>query len=161
LQVSSHRPFREALVRSIESVHSLLPASVTLQVDLSIDDGPSVPAGEVLQIVSNLVSNAVHAVHGAGTVTIATAMEETGSLVFCIADDGEGMDTETRRKALEPFFTTKTPSGGTGLGLPLVYGIVSGWGASLDIQSERGQGTTIVIRIPPTLQAKESRHGRH
>jgi signal transduction histidine kinase len=159
LQASPTLPFQEALARSIESVHPLLPASVTLQVELSGDDGPSVPAGEVLQIVSNLVSNAVHAVHGAGTIIIATVTEEeTGSLIFSIADDGEGMDTETRRKALEPFFTTKAPSGGTGLGLPLVYGIVSGWGASIDIVSERGQGTTIVIRIPPTLQAKETRH---
>jgi signal transduction histidine kinase len=161
LQASPTLPFREALVRSIESVHPLLPASVILQVDLCGDDGLSVPAGEVLQIVSNLISNAVHAVHGAGTITIATMTdEETGALIFSIADDGEGMDAETRRKALEPFFTTKAPSGGTGLGLPLVYGIVSGWGASIDIESERGQGTTIAIRIPPTLQAKETRHGR-
>jgi len=160
LQASPHLPFREALVRSIESVRPLLPTSVTLQVDLSSDDGPSVPAGEVLQIVSNLVSNAVHAVHGAGTITIATAIEETGSLVLSFADNGEGMDAETRRKASEPFFTTKTSSGGTGLGLPLVYGIVSGWEASLDIESQRGQGTTIVIRIPPTLQAEETGNGQ-
>ncbi|WP_445505333.1 ATP-binding protein [Microvirga sp. G4-2] len=161
LQASPTLPFREALVRSIESVHPLLPASVTLQVDLCGDKGLSVPAGEVLQIVSNLISNAVHAVHGAGTITITTTMDkETRALILSIADDGEGMDAETRRKALEPFFTTKAPSGGTGLGLPLVYGIVSGWGASIDIVSERGQGTTIAIRIPPTLQAKETRHGR-
>ncbi len=56
--------------------------------------------------------------------------------------------TPRRASALEPFFTTKEVGQGTGLGLSIAYGIVRGWGGAIDIESEPGRGSRIVIRVP-------------
>ncbi|QRM33120.1 ATP-binding protein [Microvirga sp. VF16] len=155
LQRSPIIPAGEALMKAVDAVRPVIPAAVELDLRIDPINGLPVPAGEVLQVISNLVSNAVHAVHGAGRIEISLATEEDGGAVLCIADNGEGMDADTRRQAMEPFFTTKGSSGGTGLGLPLVYGIVTGWGASIDILSEPGQGTRIVITLPGKLRTQE------
>jgi signal transduction histidine kinase len=153
-QISPMIPFREALTKAVDAVRPIIPAAVKLDLTMDQVERITVPAGEVLQVISNLASNAVHALHGAGRIEISlTANENEPGAVLCIADDGEGMAPETRRHAFEPFFTTKGPGGGTGLGLPVVYGIINGWGASIDILSEPGQGTRIIITLPGRLGA--------
>ena len=69
-----------------------------------------------------------------------------------VRDTGTGMTEEVRRRCLEPFFTTK-PAKGTGLGLAMVQGIVQRHGGTVDVESQPGQGTTFIIRLP--IQLKE------
>ncbi len=74
-----------------------------------------------------------------------------------MADTGVGMDEETRRRCLEPFFTTKGERG-TGLGLAMVYGVTQRHNAEIEMESAMGQGTTVRLRFPvPASNAAERR----
>jgi CheY-like chemotaxis protein len=101
---------------------------------------------EIRDALTNLVFNAVDAMPSGGTLTLRTRsqMGEAGvpSIVVEVGDTGIGMDEETRRRCLEPFFTTKGERG-TGLGLAMVYGMVQRHSAGLEIDSAPGQGTTM------------------
>ena len=77
-----------------------------------------------------------------------------------VVDSGIGMDEDTRRRCLEPFFTTKGARG-TGLGLAMVYGVVQRHGASLEIDSEPGKGTTVMLNSWPPGPARAAAGRRH
>lgn len=107
---------------------------------------------EIREALINLVLNAVDALPSGGTMTLRTAAAagaagSRGHVCVEVADDGAGMDEETRRRCLEPFFTTKGERG-TGLGLAMVYGIMQRHGADIDIDSAPGNGTTVRLRFP-------------
>jgi CheY-like chemotaxis protein len=106
---------------------------------------------QIRDALVNLVFNAVDAMPQGGALTVRT-FSGPGSgwtrLVHLeVSDQGVGMDEQTRRRCLEPFFTTKGERG-TGLGLPMVYGVVQRHGASLDIDSTPGRGTTVRLSFP-------------
>jgi CheY-like chemotaxis protein len=84
-----------------------------------------------------------------GSVIIRTRLTEEPACHACIevTDTGVGMDEATRRRCLEPFFTTKGERG-TGLGLPMVYGVAQRHGADLNIDSQVGHGTTVSMHFP-------------
>jgi signal transduction histidine kinase len=101
------------------------------------------------QVFDNLVDNAVQAMGTAGTLTVRIrAMTEDGvdGLAVDIIDTGEGMDTQVRSRARDPFFTTR-PSG-TGLGLAIVDRIVDAHGGHFAIDSRSGEGTTVTVFLP-------------
>lgn len=113
--------------------------------------------GQLEQVVTNLVINSRDAMPKGGQLSIETrnvVLEEGwGDLVgefvsLSVSDTGEGMDDETRGRALEPFFTTKAPGQGTGLGLATVYGIVEQAGGTVTLYSEVGVGTTVKLYLP-------------
>lgn len=101
---------------------------------------------EIREALTNLVFNAVDAMPEGGTLTLRTRRADGDSqrpaVVVEVADSGVGMDEETRRRCLEPFFTTKGERG-TGLGLAMVFGVVQRHSADLDIESAPGAGTTV------------------
>jgi DNA-binding response OmpR family regulator/anti-sigma regulatory factor (Ser/Thr protein kinase) len=103
---------------------------------------------EMRDALTNLIFNAVDALPQGGTITVRTrnATLRGGDHEPCVhlevVDTGIGMDEETRRRCLEPFFTTKGDRG-TGLGLAMVYGMAKRHSAGLDIESAVGRGTTI------------------
>ena len=114
------------------------------------------------QVIVNLLVNAREAMPAGGRVTLETANRpaaavEAGEFVeLAIADDGPGIAPEIRDKLFEPFFTTKEDRGGSGLGLATVYGIVTGGGGTVEVESAPGAGARFVIRLPRTLEEGEA-----
>lgn len=108
---------------------------------------------DIVQIVSNLVVNAGQAVDERGLVVLRVRSEDAGSgpmAVLEVADNGTGMDAATRDRIFEAYFSTKTATGGTGLGLATVFEIVNRRGASIDVSSTVGEGSTFTVRWPAT-----------
>jgi PAS domain S-box-containing protein len=114
----------------------------------------AVAAHRLTQAVLNLVVNAGEAVGEDGRVTLTLDSADEGrSLRVEVADNGEGMTEDVRRRAIDPFFTTKKRGLGTGLGLSLVHGVVSAAGGELDIESAPGAGTTVRLTLPATARS--------
>ena len=112
-------------------------------------DAPWVMAveGEIREALTNLFLNAFDAMPEGGTLTLRTRKDNHKRVVVEVSDTGAGMDEETRRRCLEPFYTTKGERG-TGLGLAMVYGVAERHGADLEIDSTVGKGTTMRLLIP-------------
>ncbi len=104
-------------------------------------------AGQLTQVLVNLVVNAVQAMPQGGTLTVQTRAED-GQVVCCVQDTGVGMAEEVQNRLFVPFFTTKEVNQGTGLGLPVVHGIVTAHGGTIEVASAPGRGTTFTIRLP-------------
>jgi len=101
---------------------------------------------ELREALTNVVFNALDAMPEGGRVTLRTGLD--GERVFCsITDTGIGMNDEVKQRVFDPFFTTKGERG-TGLGLSVVYGIVTRHGGELDVRSEVGRGSVFTIRLP-------------
>ena len=110
--------------------------------------GEPAPLREVLM---NLLLNAADSITQAGKITLKTWTRD--DRVYCsVADTGGGMPEEVRRRALEPFFTTKGPKA-TGLGLSVAYGTVQRYGGTLTVESTEGQGTTVEVSLPTASAA--------
>ena len=97
---------------------------------------------ELREALTNLVFNAVDAMPQGGTLTLRTRRDDEERVVIEVVDTGVGMNDETRRRCLEPFFTTKGERG-TGLGLAMVYGVMQRHAGELEIESTPGFGTTV------------------
>lgn len=124
---------------------------------LPADDLPALYCDEqqIKQALVALLINACEAVHaGEGVLELSTAHDvENHSVQIRIKDNGVGMDEETQRHIFEPFFTTKD-SKGMGLGLAVVYGIVSRHSGAIQVHSAPGRGAEFVIDLPETIVEK-------
>ena len=127
---------------------------VSVQTDLAELPPLAGDPAELREMLTNLVFNAVDAMPEGGSLRLQTTLDD-GELCLRVSDTGTGMDEETRRRCLEPFFTTKGERG-TGLGLSAVYGIIQRHGGMMEIESEKGIGTTFCIRLPATLVEPEA-----
>src|SRR5579872_1558385 len=149
----------------------LIGERIELQTKLAADLGRTrADAGQIEQVIMNLVVNSKDAMPEGGKITIQTANVTLSSddvrrehsyfqpgsyVMLSVHDNGVGMDKETQARIFEPFFTTKEKGKGTGLGLSTVYGIIKQSGGYVLAQSEPGQGTTFRIYLPRVEEAAE------
>jgi two-component system cell cycle sensor histidine kinase/response regulator CckA len=163
----------------VGNVHNLLSRligeNIELVAELAEDLGlVRMDPAQVQQVIMNLVLNARDAMPDGGRVIINTRNcdgprpGQNGHTEFCdswvalaVSDNGCGMDPETRARLFEPFFTTKKPGQGNGLGLATVYRIVTHEGGTIEVESEAGKGTRVLVYLPragnvsQTLKAPE------
>ena len=95
----------------------------------------------------NLLTNAIFAMDGQGTLTITTA-REGDEVVLRFTDTGDGIPPENLEKIFDPGFTTKGVGVGTGLGLSICYRIVQDHRGTIEVSSEVGKGTEFTVRLP-------------
>jgi PAS domain S-box-containing protein len=125
----------------------------TLVTDLG--EAPMVIGNEnrLAQVFLNLLTNAAQAIPAGdadrNTIRVTVRRGDGGEAVVDVADTGAGMAPEVRARMFEPFFTTKPMGAGTGLGLFICHGIVSGMGGRIEIESEVGRGSTFRVLLPP------------
>lgn len=160
LMVVQVNPLVEQVLDLTRARWSDLPQRKGVMIELKTELTAELPGirgaeNEIRDALTNLIFNAVDAMPEGGTIevgsNVTTRMAEDGSVshsvVLEVKDGGVGMDEETRRRCLEPFFTTKGERG-TGLGLAMVYGMAQRHNAQLEIESQPGIGTTIRILFP-------------
>ena len=126
-------------------------------------------ASELREALTNVVFNAVDALPQGGTITLVTrsitssGLHQEGTaereLHLEVRDNGLGMDEKTRQHCLEPFYSTKHKTGGTGLGLAMVYGMVKRHDGGIEIESAPNRGTCVRLIFP--IQERTATHARH
>ncbi len=196
LSFARRKPANHAVLElnaAVASTAKLLDRTLGDAIQLVVRPAPAplfvrFDAGQLEQVILNLALNAKHAMPSGGTLTLTLeAEDELGDLAtdagqaapaaalgpvarLAVTDTGCGMPPEVREQAFEPFFTTKGDQG-TGLGLSTCYGIVSGAGGTLSLQSREGAGTTVTLRLPlvekprllsePAPESQRPRPSRH
>ncbi len=110
-------------------------------------------AGQLNQVLMNVVANAVDAIDGEGTITVRTGAQD-GMFRIAVADTGSGIASEHLERIFDPFFTTKPVGQGTGLGLAISYGIISNHRGRIEVSSTPGTGTEVRILIPLDLKER-------
>ncbi|MGB0757939.1 MAG: sensor histidine kinase [Rubripirellula sp.] len=138
---------------------------------LSLPETPSsanIDAGQIQQVLTNLIINAIQSAGNNGNVTITltdTERKPPGNSEYdtnplyrtiIIADDGDGISAEDREHIFEPFFTTKDVGEGTGLGLSISHGIVQEHGGWIDVESSEGHGSAFSIHLPITPNTSQA-----
>ncbi|MFW5711915.1 MAG: ATP-binding protein [bacterium] len=145
------------LQRSIKMLQRLLPSNIELESVLEgSNDRIEMDPSLLEQILMNLVLNSTDALPEGGKIVIRTENRDVKAadkqpghyLIIKVQDNGHGMSAETIDKALEPFFTTKSPHKGTGLGLPTAYSIIRQSAGYMEIYSTPQRGTRIDIYLP-------------
>jgi len=161
-----------SVIEDIERLlRPLIGENIELHTQLAADLGRTrADAGQIEQVIMNLVVNSKDAMPNGGKITIQTANARLNSedrrseytylqpgqyVVLSVTDTGEGMDKDTQLRIFEPFFTTKEKGKGTGLGLSTVYGIIKQSGGYVLVESEPRQGTTFRIYLPRVEDALE------
>ena len=115
-----------------------------------------VDPSQLQQVLLNLFNNAIDAIterHGSqgGELSIQAGPGKDGKVKIAVTDNGAGISPENLKKVFTPFFTTKPPGQGTGLGLSVCYGIVDSMGGTMEVESEKGVGTTFVVYLPAII----------
>jgi len=169
------QPRRLDLNGLVRQISTVLPRLIGEHIRLVADLAPDLPAVfaddcNMEQILLNLSVNARDAMPAGGTLTVRTANvtvdeehlrevpEAIGGQYVCLSvrDTGMGMDLQTRTRIFEPFFTTKEVGKGTGMGLATVYGIVKQHDGWVEVESEKGEGSTFKIYLPVCEAAAEA-----
>ena len=106
-------------------------------------------AGQINQVLLNLIMNAIQAVEAGATIWVKTrSLPDSGAIQYEVADNGPGIPESIRGKIFDPFFTTKPQGVGTGLGLWITYNVVAQHGGKVELATEPGVGTTFTITLP-------------
>lgn len=158
LQFARQRPTQKRPVEIAELVHEVtqllrpqLPPHVRITLDLP--DGESLVLAdptELHQVIVNIASNAIHAMHSLGSTLTFTVTSSKTDVILTVTDDGEGMPSDVLERAIDPFFTTRDVGSGTGLGLAVAHGVVTSLGGTLRLESSVGAGTRVRVILPRT-----------
>ncbi|MCV9387855.1 ATP-binding protein [Reichenbachiella ulvae] len=147
------------LVKITEDTLTILSNEYTHRIDIK-KDYPEEPAiiianqSRIYQIISNLLSNSIQAIHNEGEIEISIkSVNEIYSIT--VRDNGEGMSPNLQKKIFEPFFTTKPSSKGIGLGLALTLNIIEELNGTIHVESEIGEGTEVIVALPKSHVTKE------
>jgi len=151
---------------ALKLIRASLPSTIEIRHNIQKEAGTVLAEPTQLhQVIMNLCTNAYHAMGERGglldvtikEVDIDTAdlsamldLEKGKYLRINVSDNGIGMDPDTLERIFEPYFTTKGPGKGTGMGLAIVHGIVAGYGGKINVYSKPGEGTTFHIYLPRT-----------
>jgi len=121
---------------------------ISIEMVSHLEDIPfaSANASELREVITNIIFNAIEAMHQGGRIEIHT-FRRNRDIFIQVSDTGVGIAEEAKKKIFEPFFTTK-PFTNTGLGLSMSYGIVKRFGGEIEVESKAGQGTTFTISLP-------------
>ncbi len=149
--------------RVVEGMAALVASTTGPQIRLAVDMAPELPpaladANQLEMAILNLAVNARDAMPTGGSLQISAKLDEVGEgnryglspgryVLLAVTDTGTGMDAETLKRAVEPFFSTKGVGKGTGLGLSMVHGLAAQLGGSLTIASTPAVGTTVELRL--------------
>lgn len=122
----------------------------SVRIEFNLYEAPIIVQGEtnqIQQIIFNLIHNAIDATEGIpnARIEVRTSIRKDGVAILAVSDNGSGIEKQNLQKILNPFFTTKGPGKGTGLGLFVVHQIVQKHDGVLSIESEKGKGTTVRI----------------
>jgi len=158
----------------LNNVRELVPGLLGDQIDLSITSASDLglvkaDPNQLAQVIVNFAVNARDAMPQGGSLTVAARDGELGDAlrrrhpeapegrygIIDVRDTGCGMDQGTLSRLYEPFFTTKEPGQGTGLGLAMAYGVVQESGGYIDVESQVGQGSTFSVYLPHTDEPLE------
>jgi signal transduction histidine kinase len=145
----------------VAMLREAMPRNVKFELKLN-ESLPEIHAdpGQLERVLINLATNARDAMPKGGKIIISTSKVKDSEaplhtaegieeyLCLSVKDTGTGMDEATRQHIFEPFFTTKPKGKGTGLGMPVVYGLMKSHNGFIDVQSELGKGTTISLFLP-------------
>jgi len=112
------------------------------------------------QVLLNLITNAVQAMPGGGELRVETAQSHPDRVRLSIRDHGVGIAPDQLARIFDPFYTTKDPGQGTGLGLSVVHSVITNAGGTLDVSSTPGQGTTFAIELRAHVPAAHPEENR-
>ena len=152
-------PVCAAIEESVEIARGSLQKSIVVSVDLAAARGLAVELdpSAFQQAVLNLLVNARDAMPSGGRVRIEAVRmgspDGREQVRISVEDTGVGIPPEALGRILEPFFTTKSAGGGTGLGLAVVQRVITGAGGSVDVSSDVGRGTRVTLSLPAKLDA--------
>jgi CheY-like chemotaxis protein len=140
------------LNQAVENASRMLRRLVGDDVVLRVSMDPElahvrIDPSQLVQVLMNLALNARDAMHRGGTLRIETRAA-AGAVMLAVSDTGSGMSDEVKQRMFEPFFTTKDVGRGTGLGLPVVLGVVQQAGGKIAVETTLGVGTTFRIHLP-------------
>jgi signal transduction histidine kinase len=152
---------RSSLERTLKVFTPRLKRDVTVERDFA-EDLPSIQGnpGEISQLWTNLIDNALDAMQDRGTLRI-RAFRDGDALVVQIGDSGPGIPKDLQRRVFEPFFTTKPQGEGTGLGLDIVRGIAQRHQGAVRVLHSAPGDTVMQVRLPIGQPAQENEDGDH
>jgi signal transduction histidine kinase len=145
-----------------DTVMVLSTKAKTKSVAIRVDIAPHLPkivanAGELNQVWSNLIENAIDALPEGGEIRV-TARVADGEVVVCVVDNGPGVPAELQQRIFEPFFTTKPIGQGTGLGLDIALRVVRRFGGLIALDSKPGH-TEFRVALPVSRPAEAATEG--
>ncbi len=143
-QVDLRTVVEDTLQLAAPTLHSRIAVTVSLPDEPLLVEGD---AGQLQQALTNIILNARDVMPEGGRLDVRAGA--TGPLAWVeVADTGPGMSDDVRMRIFEPFYTTKPPGSGTGLGMAITYGIVQGHHGDITVESEPGRGTTFTLSFP-------------